>query len=85
MEKCSLFEAELGKRSHKCERYQDGLRVRKMRCLCGEIKAHLVWTPNNEASKYNVTWRELSCKRELHNRGIFRFHPKIVSEVTKVS
>ena len=85
MEKCFLFEAEIGNlNSQSCKRHQDGLRVRKMKCLCGEIKANLVWTSNKAANHYNITWEELSCKRELHAEGIFHFRSRIVSEITKV-
>lgn len=85
MEKCSLFEAEVGNlNSRMCERHQEGLRVRKMKCLCGEIEANLAWTPVKAASHYNITWGELSCKRTIQAPGIFHYRPRIVSEITKV-
>ncbi|XP_033213926.1 anosmin-1 [Belonocnema kinseyi] len=62
---------------------KDGLRVRKMKCLCGEIKAYLAWTPVKAASHYNITWGELTCKRTVQVPGIFHYRPRIVSEITK--
>ncbi|XP_076672975.1 anosmin-1 Kallmann syndrome 1 [Andrena cerasifolii] len=53
--------ADVERHSHRCERYQGGLHLRRMICDCGEIKARLVWPTNHDAKGYNVSWREEAC------------------------
>ncbi|XP_014606465.1 PREDICTED: anosmin-1 [Polistes canadensis] len=55
------IEADIGRRSRRCERYQGGLHVRKMICHCGDVKVRLVWPMNQDAKMYNVSWKEESC------------------------
>ncbi|KAK2586533.1 hypothetical protein KPH14_011425 [Odynerus spinipes] len=53
--------ADVGRRSRRCERYHGGLHVRRMICHCGDVKVRLVWSIDQDAKMYNVSWKEESC------------------------
>ncbi|CAK9797747.1 ANOS1 [Anthophora plagiata] len=63
--------ADVGTHSRRCERYNDGLHLRRMSCHCGKVKVYLAWPMNREAKAYNVTWREEYCSnsREKYGNG----------------
>nr|XP_012234083.1 PREDICTED: anosmin-1 [Linepithema humile] len=56
--------ADVGRRSRRCERTEANLHVRRMNCHCGDVDVRLVWPTSNDATMYNVTWRQESCTRE---------------------
>ncbi|XP_046823036.1 anosmin-1 isoform X1 [Vespa crabro] len=62
--------ADVGRRSRRCERYQEGLHVRRMICHCGDVKVRLVWTINQDAKMYNISWKEESCTTSIYEDNV---------------
>ncbi|XP_043289076.1 anosmin-1 [Venturia canescens] len=66
-------------RSRKCERHNQGLRVRRLICQCGgeQIEARLVWPPDPDATSYNVTWTEETCGSLANNEESTKSNQRI--------